>query len=81
MPAAINRRALKRAWVIKWKKAKPGSLIEIVEIITPSWLRVDRAIIFFRSHSARADIPAISMVTEAIKRSVGQNRGKELRNG
>lgn len=53
----------------------------MVEIIIPNCLRVDRAITFLRSHSAIADIPAISMVEEAIRRSAGQNRGKDLRNG
>lgn len=39
-------------------------------IITPNWLRVDRAIIFFISHSDVALIPAISIVRVAaiIKR-------------
>lgn len=37
-------------------------------IITPSWLKVERAIIFFMSISNIAAIPAISIVREAIRR-------------
>ncbi len=40
----------------------------ILLIITPSWLNVERAIIFLRSHSAIAFIPAINMVNVAIHR-------------
>lgn len=43
-----------------------------VDIITPSCLRVDRAMIFFRSHSTMAAIPAISIVREAIRRREGE---------
>lgn len=43
----------------------------VVAIIRPSWLRVDRAIIFLRSHSTIATSPAISMVVDAVRRSIG----------
>lgn len=66
VPAEINRSALNRACVIRWKNAKLGSIIAILDIITPSWLRVDRAMIFFISVSAIAAIPAINMVDMAI---------------
>ena len=65
MPAPINNRALNIAWVIRWKNLKWGRDKEIAPIITPSCLRVDRAIIFFMSHSNRADIPAINIVEVA----------------
>lgn len=42
--------------------------------MTPSCLRVERAIIFFISHSAIALYPAISIVIEAINKSDGQNQ-------
>lgn len=58
-----------------------GRFIARVEIITPNWLRVERAIIFLRSHSTMAAIPAISMVIEDIYRRDGWNMGVVLRNG
>lgn len=61
--------------MIKWKKAKFGRFRAMVEIITPSWLRVDSAIIFFRSHSTIAAIPAINIVQDAIISRKGENRG------
>lgn len=36
-------------------------------IITPSCLRVDKAIIFFKSHSVTAEMPAISIVKQAVR--------------
>lgn len=39
----------------------------IALIITPNCLRVDRAMIFFISHSNMADIPAINIVEVAIR--------------
>lgn len=65
VPAQINKRALNKAWVIKWKNAKVGRPTPKVNIITPNCLRVDRAIIFFISHSAIALAPAINMVKVA----------------
>ena len=38
----------------------------ILDIITPSWLKVDNAIIFFISVSEIAAIPAINIVDIAI---------------
>lgn len=49
--------------------------------MTPNWLRVERAMTFFRSNSIRADIPAISMVREAKRSKNGLNRELVLRNG
>ena len=48
--------------MIRWKKAKLGNPKAILDIITPSWLKVDKAIIFFISVSTKAAIPAIVMV-------------------
>lgn len=68
-PAHINRRALNSAWVIRWNRARLGSPMPSLAIITPSWLKVDRAMIFFISHSVIAAIPAINIVREErIKR-------------
>lgn len=69
MPAVINSKALNRAWVIKWKKVICGTFIASLNIIVPSWLNVDRAIIFFISHSLNALRPAIKEVKQAEKRS------------
>lgn len=52
-----------------------------VASITPSWLRVDRAMIFLRSHSTMADRPAISIVSEEMKRRLGRNEGQRFRKG
>lgn len=65
-PAHKKSKALNKACVIKWKKASSGKLIEIANIITPSWLKVDKAIIFFRSYSKKATNPDINIVNEEI---------------
>ena len=44
-------------------------------IITPNCLRVDRAMIFLRSHSTRATDPAINIVSVAISKSNGGRYG------
>lgn len=50
-------------------------------IITPSWLRVDKAIIFFISHSVNAAIPAINIVKAEAKNSKVEKRLREDRKG
>lgn len=45
----------------------------IAAIIIPNCLRVDRAIIFFISHSVVALNPAIMVVETAVNRSIGEN--------
>lgn len=70
MPAQIKRSALNSAWVIKWNKASFGICIPSLAIITPNWLNVERAMIFFISDSIIAERPAINIVREATKRSV-----------
>lgn len=80
-PAQIKRRALNRAWVRRWKNAKEGKFSPIAPIITPSWLRVESAIIFFRSHSIMATDPAINIVMAAIRRRMVLNFENVWRNG
>lgn len=62
VPAHTNSKALNRAWVMRWKKAIIGEFNPSAINITPNWLRVERAIIFFRSFSYRADRLAIIQV-------------------
>ena len=81
VPAQINRRALNRAWVIKWNRANFGNCIPSLAIITPSCLRVDSAIIFFISDSVIAESPAINIVKEEIKSIDRWKVGVEDRNG
>ena len=45
-----------------WKNANHGISIAKLNIITPNWLRVDKATIFLKSHSVLALRPAISVV-------------------
>jgi len=75
-PAQINSNALNIAWVIMWKNAKLGRFSPNLIIINPNWLSVDRAIIFFISHSVKALNPAISMVHVAIISSKVLNKGR-----
>jgi hypothetical protein len=79
LPAHTNRRALNRAWVTRWNTAKFVMCMATHAIITPSCLRVDSAIIFLKSHSVVALIPAISIVIEADIKRIVLNRGRELR--
>lgn len=53
----------------------------MADIITPNWLRVERAMIFFRSHSTIAAIPAIHMVRQALSKIVKLKRFNCDRNG
>jgi hypothetical protein len=62
LPTDIKRRALKNAWVKRWKKAISKRPKPIVVIISPNWLRVDRATIFFMSNSYKALAPAMTIV-------------------
>lgn len=61
------------AWVTRWKNARFGRFSLILAIITPSCLRVERAIIFFRSVSTIALIPAMNIVMVEIMRRVKLN--------
>jgi hypothetical protein len=52
------------------KKAKPDKPIEIVIIIRPNCLKVDKAIIFFQSNSKFAPRPAINIVNPEINNKI-----------
>lgn len=77
----MNSRALNRAWVTMWKYARLTIPNPMEAIIIPSCLRVDRAIIFFMSHSVMALNPAIVVVDTAISSRVWLNQVVDLRNG
>ena len=64
----MNSRALNRAWITIWINAICGNPSPILVIIIPSCLRVDKAIIFFMSHSVVALIPAIIIVDTAANK-------------
>lgn len=50
--------ALKNAWVEIWRKANSGRFSPIVTIIRPSWLEVEKAMIFLMSFWVRAHVAA-----------------------
>lgn len=56
-----------------WKNAKWTIFSPIAAIIMPSCLRVDRAMIFFISHSVVALKPAIKVVETAVNSRRGEN--------
>ena len=58
----MNNKALDNAWVNKWKKAQLERPIEIVITVSPNCLKVDKAIILFKSNSKLAPRPAINIV-------------------
>lgn len=80
-PAQMKRRALNMAWVMRWNRARFGRFRPRLAIITPSCLKVDRAMIFFMSDSSMADKPAINMVRDAIRSMNGLKRGVRDRVG
>lgn len=61
-PDAKKREALKKAWQMRWKKQKKTNPDLKENTINPSWLKVEYAMIFFKSHSWTATIPAIVAV-------------------
>lgn len=75
VPAHKNKSALNKACVIKWKNARKGASKPSLTIITPSCLKVERAIIFFISHSVMALSPAIKEVNVAIIKRIELNPG------
>ena len=81
MPAQIKSRALNSAWVRRWKNAKLGFPSPRLATITPSWLRVERAIIFFMSHSNMAAMPAMVIVILPTKKIKFLNHQTSERNG
>lgn len=70
MPAHMNKSALNVAWVIRWKNVRVFMFSPKVNIMSPSWLRVDKAMIFLRSNSNKALIPAISIVNRPVIRMI-----------
>lgn len=57
-PEHRNSIALKKAWVEMWRKANSGRLSPMVTIIRPSWLEVEKAMIFLMSFWVRAHVAA-----------------------
>lgn len=57
-PEHRNNIALKNAWVEMWKKASWGRFSPIVTIMRPSWLEVEKAMIFLISFWVRAHVAA-----------------------
>jgi hypothetical protein len=47
-----------------------GNPIAKILIINPNWLKVERAIIFFKSNSKLAEAPAINIVKPLIKSKI-----------
>ena len=73
-PAHTKSSALNIACVIRWNNVNIGYPMANLAIITPSWRRVERAIIFLKSDSVKADSPAISMVNEAVINRIVLNK-------
>lgn len=57
-PEHRNSMALKKAWVEMCRKASCGRFSPIVTIISPSWLDVEKAMIFLMSFWVRAHVAA-----------------------
>lgn len=57
-PEHRNSIALKKAWVEMCRKASSGRLSPMVTIIRPSWLEVEKAMIFLMSFWVRAHVAA-----------------------
>ena len=53
--------ALKKACVEMWRKASCGRFSPMVTIISPSWLDVEKAMIFLISFCVRAHVAANSV--------------------
>lgn len=60
-PEQRNSIALKNAWVEMCRKANSGRFRPIVTIIRPSWLDVEKAMIFLMSFWVRAQVAANSV--------------------
>lgn len=57
-PEHRNNMALKNACVEMWRKASCGRLSPMVTIMRPSWLEVEKAMIFLISFCVRAHVAA-----------------------
>lgn len=60
-PEQRNSMALKKAWVEMCRKASCGRFSPMVTIINPSWLDVEKAMIFLMSFCVRAQVAANSV--------------------
>lgn len=60
-PEQRNSMALKKACVEMWRKASCGRFRPMVTIISPSWLDVEKAMIFLMSFCVRAHVAANSV--------------------
>ena len=69
-PAHMNKEDLKRACIIKWKKANKSLPKPKIVNIKPSWLKVLKATTFFKSVSKFAAHPAISIVRTPIIKAI-----------
>ena len=68
-PEHIKSIALKNAWVQMCRNARCGWFIPSVTIIRPSWLDVEKAMIFLMSFWVRAQI-AVNNVVRAPRQSI-----------
>lgn len=75
-PAHINKEALNKAWVSKWKKVKITKEQEKEATIKPNCLKVEYAIIFFKSQSKIPIKPAKLIVKIPI--TINQNHLTEI---
>lgn len=73
-PAPINKVDLNKACMIKWRKAKSLFLNPRIVNISPNWLKVDKAITFFRSVSKLATHPAANIVASPATKARFSNR-------
>ena len=69
LPILINIIALKKAWIIKWKRAIKTQPEPKLKTIKPNCLKVDSATIFFISFSFIADILAKNIVLIPTKQT------------
>lgn len=60
-PEQRNSMALKKAWVEMCRKANCGRFSPMVTIMSPSWLDVEKAMIFLISFCVRAHVAANSV--------------------
>lgn len=69
-PEHMKSIALKKAWVQMCRNARCGWLIPMVTIISPSWLDVEKAMIFLISFWVRAHTAVNRVVTAPRHRAV-----------
>lgn len=70
-PAHRNSIALKKACVRMCRNVSSGCLSPIVVIISPSWLEVEKAIIFFMSFWVMAQVAAnVEVIAPKIRQAV-----------